>query len=244
VSVTNQVLRAFSEETRRRLHHNLELVRLPTGKILFDSGDLLRFAFFPERAVVSLLGMTGDGAAAELAMVGHDGMVGLPIVMPANVTPYQALVLMEGDAYRLRADILRTEFRQDALVQAAVLQCVHRQFAHMTRSTVCNHYHDVRQRVCRWLLMVHDYTHVDGIVLTQEFLGHVLGATRKRVSHAAAELQDVGGIRQRHGLIRILNRRALEQRACECYRLAREDAADVAPSASRVVPSVNMSRAR
>jgi CRP-like cAMP-binding protein len=244
MSVTNRVLRAFSEETRRRLHPHLELVRLPTGKILQEPGDLVRFAFFPERAVISLLGLTDDGDAAEVAMVGNDGTVGLPIVLPVNTTPHQALVVIEGDAFRLRADILRAEFRRDASVQTAMLESVHRRLGEAARSTVCNRYHDVRQRLCRWLLMVHDYARMDGIPLTQEFLGRVLGATRKRVSHAAAELQDAGCIRQRHGLIRILNRRALEQRSCECYRLAREDVPDRPPGASRSVDPARTAHAR
>src|SRR5262249_24551750 len=119
---------------------------------------------------------------------------------------------MEGDAYRLRADIVRAEFRRDAIVQTAILEYLHRQLGVMTRSTVCSRYHDVRQRLCRWLLTVQDYGQVDAIALTQESLGHLLGAARKGVSHAAAELQDAGCIRQRHGLIRVLNRRGLEQR--------------------------------
>jgi len=244
VSTTNQILKAFPEETRRRLHANLELVRLPARKILCEPGDLLRFAFFPERAVLSLLGLTGDGDAAEIAIVGHDGMVGLPIVLPINSTPYQAIVLMDGDAHRLRADILRAEFRRDAVVQIAILEYLHRQLGEMTRSTVCSRYHDVRQRLCRWLLIVHDYAHADAIALTQEFLGHLLGATRKRVSHAAAELQDAGCIRQRHGLVRILNRRGLEQRACECYHLAREDAVESPPSPLRTASSATTAHAR
>jgi CRP-like cAMP-binding protein len=235
VAITNRVLRAFSEDVRRRLQPHLEAVRLPVGKILYEPGEAMRHAFFPEGAVVSLLALTMDGAAAELAMVAAEGFIGLSIVLPINTAPYQVLVQTGGVAHRLRADILRAEFRRDMTVQDVVLGYLQRQVTAMAQASVCNRFHNVRQRLCRWLLLAQDCAHTDTIELTQEFLGHVLGTTRKRVSYAASQLQDTGCIRQRHGLIKILDRRGLEQRACECYAVVREQVAQPAHSAPRIL---------
>lgn len=218
VLISNRVLRAFSEDSRQRLQPHLEAVRLSSGRILYEPGDLFRHVLFPENGVISLLALTSDGAAVEVAMIGSDAFVGLPTLTAAGTSPYQVLVQLAGDVFRLRAEMFRAEFRRDVSVQDAVLEQMHVLITHMAQSGVCNRYHTARQRLCRWLLMTQDRARTDSIPLTQEFLGHMLGANRKRVSHAAAQLQDVGCIRQRHGLIRILDRRGLEQRACECYR--------------------------
>jgi CRP-like cAMP-binding protein len=214
----NRILNAVSEDERRRLAPHLERVHLPSGKILFEVGDRMRHAFFPIGGIVSLLATTASGAAAEVAMVGNDGVVGLPILLPVNTAPYQVLVQITGDAYRMRGDVFLGEFRRDGPLQAAIMEHLHQLIGQLTQSGVCNRFHPARQRLCRWLLMAHDRVQSDTIPLTQEFIGHMLGANRKRVSAAAATLQDAGYIRQRHGEIRIVNRRGLERSACECYR--------------------------
>ena len=240
----NRVLNAVSGDAQRRIRPYLEAVRLPAGKILYEPGDLMRHAWFPERAVLSLLALTSDGDAAEIAMVGYDGVVGLPIILPVNTAPYQVLVQLAGDALRLRADVFRTEFRRDATVQENVLEHVHGLMLQMAQSNICNRFHSVRQRLCRWLLMTQDRTRADLIPLTQEFLGHMLGANRKRVSHAAAQLQDAGCIRQRHGQIRILDRRGLEQRACECYQVVHAHESDPTANPHRLPIVAGQSVAR
>jgi CRP-like cAMP-binding protein len=219
VIVTNRVLNALSEEARQRVQPHLEFVRLPSGRILYEPGDVMRHAFFLEHGIVSLLAVTSDGTAAEVAMIGNDSMIGLPSGLPVNTAPYQVLVQLAGDAHRLPADLFRSEFRRDPSVQDAVLAHVHTLVRQLAQSGVCHRYHTARQRLCRWLLMTQDRARADTIPLTQEFLSHMLGASRKRVSHAAAQLQDAACIRQRHGQIKILDRRGLEQRACECYRV-------------------------
>ena len=230
----NRVLWALSDETRRRLQAHLERVRLPAGKILYEPGETMRHAWFPEHGVLSLLALTSDGAATEVAIVGDEGVIGLPIVLPINTAPYQVLVQLAGEAHRVRADVFRAEFRRDPTMQEAVMEHLHGLIEQMAQSNVCNRYHSVEQRLSRWLLMTHDRTRTDIIPLTQEFLAHMLGANRKRVSHAAAHLQDASCIRQRHGQIRILDRRRLQQRACECYALLREHELSASPSGTRV----------
>jgi CRP-like cAMP-binding protein len=217
VTATNRVFTGFSDDARRRLQPYLEPVGLPAGKILYEAGDAMRHVIFPEHGVVALVASTSDGATTEVAVIGREGVVGLPSMATVTPAPYQVLVQLAGDGYRVRVDILRVEFRRDPSVQDAVLDDLHRLLQQMAQSVVCNRYHTARQRLCRWLLMTHDRVATNTIPLTQEFLCHMLGATRKRVSYAAAQLQDAGCIRQRHGQIRILDRRGLEQRSCECY---------------------------
>ena len=182
----------------------------------------MRHVVFPEHGVVALVASTSDGAATEVALIGREGVVGLPSMSAVMPAPYEVLVQLAGDGHRIRVDMFRLEFRRDPSVQEAVLDDLHRLLQQMAQSVVCNRYHTARQRLCRWLLMTQDRAATDTVPLTQEFLGHMLGATRKRVSYAAAQLQDAGCIRQRHGQIRILDRRGLEQRTCECYRATAE----------------------
>jgi len=243
VVATNRVIAAFSDDARRRLQPYLEPVRLPAGKILYDAGDPMRHVVFPEHGVVALVASTSDGAGAEVALVGREGIVGQPSISSVMPAPYQALVQLAGNGHRVRVDMFRLEFRRDPSVQDAVLDDLHRLLQQMAQSVVCHRYHTTRQRLCRWLLMTQDRAAADTIPLTQEFLGHLLGATRKRVSYAAAQLQDAGCIRQRHGQIRILDRRGLEQRTCDCYRaiVAQSPASTVAayrtPGVSATAPA-------
>ncbi len=214
----NRILSAVSEDERRRLAAHLERVHLPSGKILCEVGERMRHVFFPLEGVISLLATTSSGAAAEVAIVGRDGVVGLPILFAENTVPYQVLVQIAGAAYRLRGDVFLGEFRRNDVLQEVTMEHLRQLIGQLAQSGVCNRFHTARQRLCRWLLMTHDRVQSDTIPLTQEFIGYMLGANRKRVSAAAARLQDAGFIRQRHGQIKILNRRGLEHSACECYR--------------------------
>ena len=222
----NRILTALSDDERARLTRHLERVRLPSGKILYNVGDRVEHAYFPLGGVVSLLASTAGGAAAEVAMVGNDGVVGMPILLPVNVAPYQVLVQIAAEAFRLRADVFLAEFRRDGSLQEAVMEHLQELIGQLAQSGACNRFHSASQRLCRWLLMSHDRVQTDTIPLTQEFIGHMLGADRKRVSAAAAKLQDAGVIRQRHGQIKILNRRGLESRSCECYDIVRRQVGD------------------
>ncbi|HEX4347770.1 MAG TPA: Crp/Fnr family transcriptional regulator [Vicinamibacterales bacterium] len=233
MAATNRILGACSEEERRRLEPHLERVGLPSGKILYEPGDTMRHAFFPLDGVISLLGLTGTGSAAEVAMIGNDGVVGLPILLRVNTAPYQIVVQIAADVWRVRADFFVSQFRRDSSLQDAVMEHLHYVLAQMAQSGACNRYHTARQRLCRWLLMSHDRVRSDTIALTQEFIGHMLGADRKRVSAAALALQDAGYIRQRHGQLTILNRRGLEGWACECYDAVRGNVGAAAPSHRR-----------
>jgi CRP-like cAMP-binding protein len=216
---TNGVLSALAQDDRRRLEPHLEPVHLPRRKILHEPGVTTRHVFFPlDGVVVSLLALTVDGHAAEVAAIGHDGLVGLAAVFPSRTAGYQSLVQLPGDAYRLRAEVFQSEFERAGSFRLAVLLHLHALLDQIVQSGACNRFHTTRQRLCRWLLMSQDRVQSHTFSLTQEFIALTLGADRKRVSAAATALQDAGVIRQRHGTITILNRRGLEACACECYQ--------------------------
>jgi CRP-like cAMP-binding protein len=232
---TNGVLSALAPDDRRRLEPHLEPVHLPRRKILHEPGMTVRHVFFPLGGMVSLLALTVDGHAAEVAATGHEGLVGLAAVFPNRTACYQSLVQFPGDAYRLRAEVFQAELERGSSFRLAVMTEVHAVLNQIVQAGACNRFHTTRQRLCRWLLMSQDRLHSDMCSVTQEFIALTLGADRKRVSTAAATLQDAGIIRQRHGKITILNRRGLEACACECYQaLAREpvDKPSMAPQQS------------
>ena len=160
-----------------------------------------------------------DGYAAEVAAIGNEGLVGLAAIFPGRTGCYQSLVQLPGDAYRLRAEVFQSEFERAGSFRLAVMIHLQAVLDQIVQSGACNRFHTTRQRLCRWLLMSQDRTQSDTFSVTQEFIALTLGADRKRVSTAAATLQDAGMIRQRHGKIRILNRRGLEACACECYHV-------------------------
>jgi CRP-like cAMP-binding protein len=220
VRPANRVLGAIAPDDRRRLEPHLERVHLQRRKVLHEPGVTTRHVFFPLDGVVSLLALTVDGHAVEVAAIGNDGLIGLAAVSPTRTACYQSLVQIPGDAFRLRADVFRSEFERAGSLRLTVMSHLHEVLDQVVQSSACNRFHNTRQRLCRWLLMSRDRMQSDTFVLTQEFIALTLGADRKRVSAAAAVLQDAGVIRQRHGKITILNRRGLEQLSCECYHAA------------------------
>ena len=197
----------------------LERVHLPRGKVLFEAGDLIRHAHFPMNGVVSLLGMTEDGETVEVAMVGTEGMLGVPIVLRVGLTLHRSMVHIQADALRLSSDILRTEFNRNGQFQDLLLRYTHTLLAQLTQSAVCNRFHTVEARLGRWLLVIYDRVRRETFYLTQEFISHMLGTPRTVVTIAANKLQDAGFIHYRRGKITILNRQGLESAACECYRV-------------------------
>ena len=230
---TNRLLSLLPKDDYRRLQPQLERVLLPKGKVLYAMGDVMHHAYFPISGVVSLLAMTRAGETVEVAMVGSDGVIGLPIVLYANTVPYRVVVQITGSAWRIRSDAFRHEFARAAALQEVLLRYMHSLVGQISQSAVCHHFHTVSQRLCRWLLMAHDCIDTDTVDLTQEFLSHTLGVPRTTVSAAAVELQDAAVIRYRRGRITILNRKRLEASACECYGIVRSDIGQFPPARMR-----------
>ena len=220
MSPRNRLLAQLSEDELRSMTPYLELVPLTKGKVLYDYGDIPRYAFFPVSGMLSMLAATQGGAVLEIAMICADGFVGIPIVFQVGARS-QVRVQIPGDAQRIRAEVLLKAFRKGGTLQSVVLQYADDTFAQAAQAAVCHRFHSVTERLSRWLLVAQDCVHADTIELTQEFIAHMLGIPRSAVSTAATALQDQGFIRQRHGRIQILNRRGLEQWTCECYAALR-----------------------
>jgi CRP-like cAMP-binding protein len=231
-AVANWLLARLPRDDYDRLAPHLENVALLKRKSIFSAGDLMPDAYFPMSGIVSLLATTAHDETVEVAVVGNDGIIGLPIVLHAGTAPYDAMVLVSGSACRIKADILRAEFRRSGALQVLLLDYAHSLLLQFSQSAVCNRFHTSLRRLSRWLLMAHDRVDLDSLQLTQESLAHVLGLQRTYVNAAARELADAGLIRYRHGKITILNRERLERAACECYSIFRDRMNQLAPTRS------------
>lgn len=235
----NLVLARLPLPVLERLDRRMERVDLLRGQILQRAEDPTRFAYFPTSGLVSLLALTAEGTTLELAAVGAEGLVGMPIVLPASSTPYQAVVQISGAAVRLRADLLTAELADSPALRDACLRYASQALREVGQSTVCHHFHPLSERLCRWLLAASDRVHSATLALTQESLAQVLGVPRTAVSAAAVDLQRADAIRCRRGSIELVNRRRLEVSACSCYTAGREDfMLTPPPGDTRVLPAV------
>lgn len=219
----NRILATLPRLEYARLSSQLEIVKLPQGKTLYEAGGTIRHAYFLKSGMASLLSMTEDGDTVEVGMVGNEGVIGLPAILRINSTPYQVVVQLPTTAARIRADVLRTEFDQGGRLQDLLLRYMHTLLTQISQSAACNRYHSMRARLCRWLLVSRDRVHSNTLNLTQEFLSQMIGAPRTRVTMVACDLQKKGLIRYSRGKIQILDRQGLETISCECYRIVREE---------------------
>jgi CRP-like cAMP-binding protein len=218
----NRILASLPPEEYQHIIPHLEYVHLSRDKIIADAGDMIQHAYFPLSGMISLLSVTADGQIIEVAMVGNEGVVGLPIFLRVMVTPFQSMVQIPSDAVRIRADALRKEIDRSRKLEDLLLRYTHAVVTQITQSAVCNRFHTVEERLCRWLLVAHDRIKGDHIALTQECISHMLGTTRTGVTMAAGKLQDAGLIHYRRGKISLTNMPRLEAAACECYTLVKE----------------------
>lgn len=219
----NGLLSALPREEYERLSPHLELVRLTAGQILYHAGAAARYAYFPKGGMLSLLATTETGRATEVALIGNEGMAGVPIVLRSGAAPYQIIVQLAGNALRIRAGVLRAEFDRGGRLQDLLLRYAHAVLTQVTQSAACNRFHTVEERLSRWLLVCRDRVHADTIPLTQEFLSYMLGAPRSSVTAVAGALQSKGLIRYSRGKITVLDRSGLEAASCECYRIVRDE---------------------
>ena len=224
----NRFLARLPSETQRRLISQSTRVPLEKEDHLCEAGAPLGWSYLPCSGIVSLQTMTLEGESVEVAMIGREGIVGVPSpVSPVNA-PHTAVVLLEGEALKIRADLLRAEIQRDVAFQTALIHYSYALITQIARGSVCNRFHAARQRLARWLLEASDRTQSPRILMTQERLGQALGLQRTGVTVASVALQDAGAIKSRHGRITIADRHRLELAACECYAAARDG--DVLPS--------------
>jgi len=218
----NRLLAALPDEEYKRLQPHLELVHLSTRRTLSEAGDPIRHAYFLNSGMGSLLALTQAGATVEIAMVGNEGMLGIPVVLGAHKTAYRIMVQIPGDAMRIKADVIWAEFKRGGELQGLLLGYTHTLITQISQSAVCNRFHTVEKRLCRWLLIAHDRVEGDTFHLTQEIISFMMGTPRTAVTMAAGTLQDAGLIRYKRGKITIIDRHGLEDAACECYRVVAE----------------------
>ena len=216
-TIQNHLLAALPAGEFDRLSADLELVAMPLGQVLHESGGRLDYAYFPTTSIVSLMYLLRDGASAEVAVVGNEGLVGISIFMGGETTPSRAVVRGAGHGYRLKAHLLKLEFDRGGPVLRLLLRYTQALMTQMTQTAVCNRHHSVEQQLCRTLLLSLDRSSGPGLTLTQELIASLLGVRREGVTEAAGNLQRAGLIRYRRGHIDVLDRPGLELAVCECY---------------------------
>lgn len=219
----NLLLDALPKEESERIDPDLQFIHLPLGSVLYESGDLLRHVYFPTNSIVSLLYVMEDGASAEIAVVGNEGVIGVALFMGGETTPNRAVVQSAGHAYRLPAQRLKEEFRRNGGLQILLLRYTQALLTQMAQTAVCNRHHSVDQQLCRWLLLSLDRLNSDTLNMTQELIADMLGVRREGVTEAAGKLQKRGVIRYVRGRITVLDREKLEQLSCECYKVVKKE---------------------
>jgi CRP-like cAMP-binding protein len=219
----NHLLDALPSSDYERIAAHLELIPMQLGDVLYESGAPLRYVYFPTTSIVSLLYVMEDGASAEIAIVGNEGILGISLFMGGDTTPSRAVVQSAGHGFRLRADLLKDEFGRFGPTMHLLLRYTQALITQMAQTAVCNRHHSVDQQLCRWLLLSLDRLQTNDLSMTQELIANMLGVRREGVTEAAGKLQDAGLIRYSRGRISVLDRPGLEARACECYRVVRTE---------------------
>jgi CRP-like cAMP-binding protein len=219
----NHLLASLSPIERERVYPHLQLVPMPLGKVLYESGDVMRHVYFPTDSIISLLYVLADGASAEISVVGNEGLIGVALFMGGETTPSRAIVQSAGFAYRLIGQLLKEEFHRNGGMQLLLLRYTQALLTQMAQTAVCNRHHSVDQQLCRWLLLSLDRLASDRLVMTQELIANMLGVRREGVTDAAGKLQKLGVIQYARGRITVLDRPKLEQLCCECYAVVKRE---------------------
>jgi len=219
----NLLLAALWDEGRPAWLQKLEPIDMPLGLELYEAGATVRHVYFPTTAIVSLMYVLENGATAETAVVGFEGVVGVSLFMGGESSPCGAVVRSAGRGYRLKAGTLMDEFNSCGRVQHLMLRFAQAMITHMSQTVVCNRHHSVDQQLCRWLLVSLDRLRSSEVVMTQEQISNILGVRREGVTTAALDLQKAGLIVYRRGRIQVLDREGLEQRSCECYAAVKSE---------------------
>lgn len=217
----NAILASLPAEEHRLIRKHGQSVELPLGTVLYEEGAGIDFLYFPTSGLVSELGTTQDGLSVELGAVGREGVIGLPMLLGNDRQQHHTVVQQSGTTYQVPADVFKRH-RLDALQRAAG-RYAHLRMVELSQSAVCNQFHPIRQRLCRWLLTSHKRTGVEKLEFTQDLLSQMLGARRPVVTIAAQRLQHDGAIEYRRGSITILDRHILHSCACECYDIVRQE---------------------
>jgi len=219
----NFLLAALPDAEWRRWQPQLEKVEMPLGQVLYESGATLAYVYFPITSIVSLLYVMENGASAEIAVVGNEGLVGVSLFMGGQSTPSRAVVQSAGQGFRLKAQLMKDEFNRAGPVLHLLLRYTQALITQMSQTAVCNRHHSLDQQLCRWLLLSLDRLQGNELVMTQELIANMLGVRREGVTEAALKLQHAGLISYARGHIVVLDRPGLEKRTCECYAVVKNE---------------------
>ena len=219
----NHLLAALPAEILERISPHLELISMPLGEVLCESGGQLQHVYFPTTAIVSLHYVMENGASAEIAGVGNEGVLGISLFMGGNTTPSRATVQTAGYGYRLKGRLMMEEFNRSGPMMRLMLRYTQALITQISQTAVCNRHHSVEQQLCRWLLSTLDRLPSNELTMTQELIASMLGVRREGITEAAGHLQQAGFIRYRRGHITVLDRSGLESRVCECYTVVKNE---------------------
>jgi CRP-like cAMP-binding protein len=219
----NFLLAALPDPEWRRWQSLLEQVEMPLGQVLYESGATLTHVYFPTTSIVSLLYVMENGASAEIAVVGNEGVVGVALFMGGESTPSRAVVQSAGLGFRLKAQLMKDEFNRAGPVLHLLLRYTQALITQMAQTAVCNRHHSLDQQLCRWLLLSLDRVGANELAMTQELIANMLGVRREGVTEAALNLQQAGLISYARGHISVLDRPGLEKRTCECYAVVKKE---------------------
>ena len=225
----NYLLAALPAADYQRVLPGLELIPLPLGWAVYEAGRKQGYVYFPTDSIISLLYVMENGASAEIALTGNDGVVGISLFMGGETTPSRAVVQSAGHAYRLKASILKREFDRGGVLQQLLLRYTQSLITQMAQTAVCNRHHSVEQQLCRWLLLSLDRLSSNKLMMTQELIANMLGVRREGITEAAGRLQSAGIMRYSRGRITVLDRRRLEAQVCECYAVVKREAERLLP---------------
>ncbi len=226
--IQNHLLASLPAAEFARFASQLELVAMPLGEVLCESGAQIQYVYFPTTAIVSLQYVMENGSMSEIAGVGNEGVFGISLFMGGNTTPSRAVVYTGGYGYRLRARLLMQEFnrnggRRAGVVHSLLLRYTQSLLTQISQTAVCNRHHSVEQQLCRWLLLTLDRLSSNELTMTQELIASMLGVRREGITQAAGNLQHAGCISYRRGHITVLNRSVLESLSCECYGVVKQE---------------------
>ncbi len=219
----NHLLATLPADIFARLSSHLELIAMPLGEVLYESGGQLHHVYFPTTAIVSLHYIMENGASAEMAGVGNEGVIGISLFMGGNTTPSRATVQTGGYGYRLQGQLMMEEFNRAGPMMRLMLRYTQALITQMSQTAVCNRHHSMEQQLCRWLLLTLDRLPSNELTMTQELIACMLGVRREGITEAAGNLQHAGLISYRRGHITVLDRSGLETLTCECYQVVKKE---------------------
>ena len=219
----NRLIDALSASELKRIRRHLELVEMPLGAVVYESGRHISYVYFPTDSIVSLLYVLESGASAEIAVVGNEGVVGVSLFMGGETTPSRAVVQSAGSAFRMSGAVMKQEFTRGRSMQHLMLRYTQALITQMAQTAVCNRHHSIEEQLCRWLLLSADRLSTNELRMTQELIANMLGVRREGVTEAAGKLQEDGLIEYSRGRITIVDRPKLEKRVCECYAVVKTE---------------------